>query len=59
MPQLHAYQEHCLVNEYMRTVLALIYKDVLEFHRVAMAYFRRPGMSTPSSSCLPRFRNYV
>ena len=43
MPQLQAYQEYCLADEngHMRTVLALMYKDILEFHAVAMKHFRR------------------
>jgi hypothetical protein len=41
IPQLSAYQEHCLSNAYMRTVLALIYQDILEFHSHALKHFRR------------------
>ncbi|KAK4221419.1 hypothetical protein QBC38DRAFT_492123 [Podospora fimiseda] len=41
MPQLEAYQDYCRNNEHMRTVLALIYKDILDFHRVAMRHFRK------------------
>ncbi|KAF7554205.1 hypothetical protein G7Z17_g3062 [Cylindrodendrum hubeiense] len=41
IPQLSAYQAHCVSNEYMRTVLALIYKDILEFHACAMKHFRK------------------
>ncbi|KAI0595286.1 hypothetical protein F4775DRAFT_569708 [Biscogniauxia sp. FL1348] len=43
IPQLQSYQElqHCLSNSYMRTVLALIYKDILEFHGVALKYFSK------------------
>ncbi|KAH7022148.1 hypothetical protein EDB80DRAFT_694105 [Ilyonectria destructans] len=42
IPQLAAYRAHCVSNEYMRTVLALIYKDILEFHSCAMKHFRKP-----------------
>lgn len=42
LPQLQAYQQHSLSNSYMRTVLALMYKDILEFHGTALKYFRKP-----------------
>ncbi|EOO02494.1 putative nacht domain protein [Phaeoacremonium minimum UCRPA7] len=41
LPQLQVYQQHSVSNPYMRTVLALMYKDILEFHRVALKYFRK------------------
>lgn len=47
IPQLEAYQAHCLANDYMKTVLGLMYKDILEFHRVAMRHFRKQGKSLP------------
>lgn len=46
LPQLQAYQQHCISNAYMRMVLALMYKDILEFHAVALKYFRKPSRST-------------
>ena len=41
IPQLYAYYEHCISNEYMRTVLALIYQDILDFHAYAFRYFKK------------------
>jgi hypothetical protein len=31
-------------NSNMRKVLELYYSDILEFHRRALAFFKRPGM---------------
>lgn len=31
----------------MRRVLALVYKDILEFHRLAMRYFKQPSTYKP------------
>ncbi|KAK7397580.1 hypothetical protein QQX98_013055 [Neonectria punicea] len=42
IPRLSQYQAHCISNEHMRTVLALMYKDILQFHAYAMKYFQKP-----------------
>lgn len=35
----------------MRRVLALVYKDILEFHRLAMKYFKQPSTWKALASC--------
>ncbi|KAK7431623.1 hypothetical protein QQZ08_001841 [Neonectria magnoliae] len=42
IPRLSQYQAHYISNEHMRTVLALMYKDILQFHAYAMKYFQKP-----------------
>ncbi|KAM7213295.1 hypothetical protein V8F06_011306 [Rhypophila decipiens] len=42
LPQLEYHQQHCISNSYMRTVLSLMYKDILEFHAAALKHFRKP-----------------
>jgi len=41
IPQLSQYQELFATSSHMGTVLAMIYQDILEFHREALSYFKQ------------------
>jgi hypothetical protein len=51
LPQLLQAERLFLQDTAMRRVLALVYKDILEFHRLAMKYFKQPSMWEPLSGC--------
>lgn len=45
LPLLSKYQALCQSNQSMEEALALIYKDILEFHKKALRYFRHRSKS--------------
>lgn len=45
LPQLLQTERLFLQDTAVRTVVALVYKDILEFHRLAMKYFKQPSTS--------------
>ncbi|KAL3487316.1 hypothetical protein BJX62DRAFT_241131 [Aspergillus germanicus] len=42
LPQLEQYQSQFQSNAHMRTILHLIYADILRFHKKAMKFFKHP-----------------
>lgn len=47
MPQVLQYQQLFYESPHMRTILVLIYQDLLEFHKEALRYFRSKGKMAP------------
>lgn len=45
LPQLFQTEQLFLQDTAVRTVVALVYKDILQFHRLAMKYFKQPSAS--------------
>jgi hypothetical protein len=41
VPQLSQYQQLFATSAHMGTILAMIYQDILEFHREALKYFKQ------------------
>lgn len=41
IPLLSQYQELFFSSPHMKTALFMIFQDILEFHRVALGYFKR------------------
>jgi tetratricopeptide (TPR) repeat protein len=48
LPLLFQYQELFRTKPHMISVLSLIYEDILNFHRLAMKYFQKRRMHSPS-----------
>jgi uncharacterized membrane protein (DUF2068 family) len=44
LPQLEQYQSLFQSNAHMRTILHLIYADILRFHKKALKFFKHPGL---------------
>lgn len=51
LPQLLQTERLFREDTAMRRVLALVYKDILEFHRLAMKYFKQPSTWKALASC--------
>jgi hypothetical protein len=49
IPQLLQYQELFVSSPHMGTILAMIYQDILEFHREALKYFKQRSIIALSS----------
>jgi hypothetical protein len=43
LPQLEQYQDLFQSNAHMRTILHLLYADILRFHKKALKFFKHPG----------------
>lgn len=51
LPQLLQAERLFREDTAMRRVLALVYKDILEFHRIAMRYFKQPSTWKALAAC--------